>query len=671
MSSRDKSGEGRPYDIAASLTIVVVAIAALVGSMFMPWWVMEARAPQYGQRVLILEVSPQGVTGDTAEMNGLNHYVGIRPLEELAPLERAVAPAGVVVAALGLGAAMFFRRRWLRALAVLPAIAMPIVFLADLNYWMQKSTRERDPDAALNLTVTTIETKLFGKYELAQFKINAKVTGGLFLASTAGLLGAGLILAGPIPLRLRRRKGSEGAGAGSAAGAAAAAGAALLLSSGDAFSAEKTVAPGQSVQSVIAAAAEGDIVRVPAGLYKERIVINKRIRLTGEPGAVIDGGGEGTLVDIRANGTELRGLTFRNGGSTYSREDAGIRIEKANDVTIADCRIEDTLFGIFAVEANRCLIEGTTVIGKDLPHVRRGDGVRLWYSNGCVLRKNTVERSRDVIIWYSADTVVEENLVRTSRYGLHYMYSDKNVFHRNRFEDNQVGATIMYSHGVELTENAFSFSNGIAAYGLLVKDADDIFIERNRFVGNATALFFDNAPQSKGARVTVHQNLIARNDVGLALQPLSRRIEIWENSFIGNGTQVQIAGTGTAEANVWAVGGRGNYWSDAFTYDRDGDGVSEIPYRLESTYESLADRYPALTFFQGSPGADAIDSAARLFPIFAPRPKMTDPAPLRRPVLNTWTERGEDSAGSGMLALGGFMIAASAGVVALGRRALA
>src|SRR5262249_58629790 len=109
-------------------------------------------------------------------------------------------------------------------------------------------------------------------------------------------------------------------------------------------------------------------------------------------------------------------------------------------------------------------------------------------------------------------------------YGRQYMYSNDNVFGRTRFEDDQVGAAIMYSRGIELTENAFSFSNGPAAYGLLLKDADDVFIVGNRFVHNATGLFFDGAPQSRGARVDVHRNLIARGDVGIAMQPLSRGI---------------------------------------------------------------------------------------------------------------------------------------------------
>ncbi|HXQ22262.1 MAG TPA: NosD domain-containing protein, partial [Candidatus Acidoferrales bacterium] len=259
----------------------------------------------------------------------------------------------------------------------------------------------------------------------------------------------------------------------------------------------------------------------------------------------------------------------------------------------------------------------------------------------------------------------------TSRYGLHYMYSDHNVFRRNRFEDNQVGAAIMYSRGIELTENAFSFSNGPSAYGLLLKDADDVFIVENRFIGNATGLFFDGAPQARDGRVDVRGNIIARGDVGVAMQPLSKRIRFWDNAFLGNRTQVQVLGTGSAEGNVWAVDGRGNYWSDAFVYDANGDGISEIPYRVESTYEVLADRYPTLAFFDATPAAEAIDLAARLFPIFAPRPKLTDPHPLAHAPLTAWTRTDDAITGVGFTVTGGGMLALAAAGVAVAKGMLA
>src|SRR5205085_83597 len=146
----------------ATATLVVVALAALGASWFLPWWTMEARAPQYGQRVLLVEVNPSGVQGDVFELDALGHYVGIRPLGTLAHFERRVAPVGMAVAFVGLLVAPWLRRRWRRALALLPVIALPAVFLADLDYWMKVGTNRRDPGAALNLTVKDIDTRLVG-----------------------------------------------------------------------------------------------------------------------------------------------------------------------------------------------------------------------------------------------------------------------------------------------------------------------------------------------------------------------------------------------------------------------------------------------------------------------------------------------------------------------------
>src|SRR4051794_3551625 len=114
-----RTAPARGADAVASLWIVVIAVLALIGSGFLPWWTMEARAPQYGQRVLKIEVNPRRVSGDVFEMDALGHYVGIRPLAQLAPVERTIAPLGLLAAIAGLAAAPWLRRRALRALALL------------------------------------------------------------------------------------------------------------------------------------------------------------------------------------------------------------------------------------------------------------------------------------------------------------------------------------------------------------------------------------------------------------------------------------------------------------------------------------------------------------------------------------------------------------------------
>jgi nitrous oxidase accessory protein len=635
------------------MTLVAVAAIALAAAWWLPWWTMEARAPQYGQRVLVVQVNPTGVKGDTFELDALGHYVGIKPLGGLAKFERGMAPFGMALACVGLLAAPWLRRRWQRAIALLPVIAMPVVFLADVGHWMKVATHDRDQSAALNLTVKNIDTKIVGRYSVGQFHVDAVLSAGLFGVGTAGLLSIGLIFAAPLPLPRRRR-----------APALATAVSAMVVIAG------ATRANAGEVADAIAAAHEGDTVTVSRGVHREHLTITNRIILRGEPGAILDGDGAGTIVRIEAPGVELRDLVIRGSGESYTREDAGVRIQHAASVRLERVRIEDVLFGVFAAQADGCAIERSTVIGKDLPDVKRGDGIRLWYSSGCRIVGNRIDRSRDLVIWYSSGTIVEDNLVQHSRYGLHYMYSDHNRFHGNRFEDNQVGAAVMNSRDITLERNAFSFSSGASAYGLLLKDADDVFIRDNRFVGNATGLFVDGAPQSRGGRVELQRNLIARNDVGIALEPRSRGLRIWENAFVGNHDAIQMRGAGATDGNQWAVGGRGNYWSDAVVYDRDGDGVSDVPFRVESTYEVLADRYPALMFFSGTSAADAIDLASRLFPLFAPRPKLTDPAPLVHPPLDEWLsgERPQRAglvlAGVGLLALAALALRGSRGLYA-------
>ena len=650
------ASSSRP-DWVASLTLSLVAALALAVAWMLPWWVMNARAPQYGQRTLVVLVSPRTVDGDVRELDMLGHYVGIRPLGALARIERTLAPIGMLGAITGLLLAPWMRERALRFLMVAPAIFMPLFLLVDLNLWMDKAVNDRDPNASLNLTVSRIDPKILGQYEVGQFKVDAELGGGFYVASMGGLLGLGLVFA--IPLRRRRRR--------TTATAAAVAASLLVIGASPGGAAEIVVGDGAAtITAAMAAAHDGDTIVVPAGVHREHVTIDRRVHLAGRPGAVLDGEDEGTVLRITAPGVEVSGLTIRRSGDGYTTEDAGIRLDHAADARVVDTRIEDTLFGLFVVQSDRCVIEGATIVGKDLPIVRRGDGIRLWYSTGCRLHANHVERSRDVIIWYSSGTVVEDNVVRTSRYGLHYMYSNDNVFRHNRFEDDQVGAAIMYSHGIELRENAFSFSNGPSAYGLLLKDADDVFIIGNRFVHNDIGLFFDGAPQSRGGRVDVRGNVIARGEVGVALQPLSQRIRFWENAFIGNRVQVQVIGTGTAEGNTWAVDGRGNYWNDAMLYDRDGDGVSDLPYRAESTFEALADRHPVLAFFDGTPGAEAIDTGARLFPLFAPRPKLVDPHPLVRPMYTAWSESRDVAADGWGMAAGGVGLLALVGLGGLG-----
>src|SRR5690348_3702155 len=70
--------------------------------------------------------------------------------------------------------------------------------------------------------------------------------------------------------------------------------------------------------AALAAARPGDTVRVAAGVYPGRLVVRKPVVLLGEPGAVLDGEGKGTIVTVQADSVEVRGFTLRHSGRSLT-----------------------------------------------------------------------------------------------------------------------------------------------------------------------------------------------------------------------------------------------------------------------------------------------------------------------------------------------------------------
>ena len=180
--------------------------------------------------------------------------------------------------------------------------------------------------------------------------------------------------------------------------------------------------------------------------------------------------------------------------------------------------------------------------------------------------------------------------------------------------------------------NNLLFNNrGQSGYGLGIKDVDNAVVEGNYFVANRVGIYNDHSPLAPGATTRTEDNLFAYNDIALWMLPLVEHNTIAGNVFQENGEQVALAGEGVLHNNSWSEAGRGNYWSDYAGYDANGDAVGDVPYVAQSLYEDLLAKNPELRLFQLSPATDAIDLAARAFPLFQPRPKMADEHPLMAP----------------------------------------
>ncbi len=168
-------------------TILFVAAALLLlVSIFLPYWEMTLLAPQYPNGLHVTAYVNE-LTGDIAEIDGLNHYIGMRPLNEAAKLERSISVFAIGALALLVLAAVFVHTKWV-VLFVLPAILMPVVFLVDLQYWLREFGLNLDETAALSSAIDPFVPKVLGRGVIAQFETVATPGIGLWLAFLASVL---------------------------------------------------------------------------------------------------------------------------------------------------------------------------------------------------------------------------------------------------------------------------------------------------------------------------------------------------------------------------------------------------------------------------------------------------------------------------------------------------
>ena len=81
------------------------------------------------------------------------------------------------------------------------------------------------------------------------------------------------------------------------------------------------------IAPAIAAAADGDTIVIGPGVYRENLVLHRRVALVGDGSPVLYGLGTGSVIRIMAAGCEIRALTIEGSGSGESNEmDAAIQV---------------------------------------------------------------------------------------------------------------------------------------------------------------------------------------------------------------------------------------------------------------------------------------------------------------------------------------------------------
>jgi len=185
--------------------LTLLGIALMAWSFFAPMWWVSLKAPNYPEQAF-----PQGVRihmhwnavkngcklveraeveedeplDCVHEMNTINHYIGMHPIEEGAQLEFAMAPwIFLAFGALAAAGLVYTGPFWW--ILLLPASLLPIAFLADFTGWLWWFGHNLNEWAAF--TVKPFMPTVFGEGKVAQFSTYAYPHYGFALSVGASL----------------------------------------------------------------------------------------------------------------------------------------------------------------------------------------------------------------------------------------------------------------------------------------------------------------------------------------------------------------------------------------------------------------------------------------------------------------------------------------------------
>lgn len=375
------------------------------------------------------------------------------------------------------------------------------------------------------------------------------------------------------------------------------------------------------IQALIDMAQPGQEIVPPPGRYKG-IKVTKPVILDGKGKVTFDGQGEGSVLWVMTDGATVRNLRLVNSGTSHPEQDAAIQVRGSGNV-IEDNVMADTLFGLALEKSDRNIVRRNRYSGKPVNIQRRGDGVKLWYSNDNEISENVFEGGRDIVFWYANGNKFKGNRQSGGRYGLHLMKAADNIAEDNLFIDNMTGISMMYDTGDVIRNNYVAKANGAVGTCLSLKESSDVVIENNDLMYCSSGIAIDVAPYEPGTKNQISGNRIAFNDIGISFLNDWKDSVFTGNLLTGNITEVAIYGGGSAKRNSWD----GNRWEDYQGFDRNGDGVGDKPHRLYGYAGRVWMDVPNTKFFKGSPLLEVLDFLDRLAPFSEPTLLLEDKHP--------------------------------------------
>jgi nitrous oxidase accessory protein len=395
------------------------------------------------------------------------------------------------------------------------------------------------------------------------------------------------------------------------------------------------------LQEQLDALEPGEAFELPAGHVPSLAIRVPGVSLSCHPDTVIDASGQGNAVHIVAEKVTLSGCTVRNWGSDLNELDAGIFVAReAQGTVVENNRLQGPAFGVWLDATPDVTVRNNHIRGDTrLRSQDRGNGIHLFNTTGALIEGNDISQTRDAIYIETANhNTLRGNVMTDLRYGIHYMYSMDNLLENNITRGTRTGYALMQSKRLRVINNR---SENDENYGILMN-----FITQSELRGNVVTGVSQG--QSAGVSIdgaegkavfiynslynTFEGNLFANSNIGIHLTAGSEDNEVFGNAFVDNQRQVKYVATRT---QTWAKEDSGNYWSDYLGWDRDQDGIGDVPYEPNDNVDRLLWKYPEAKVLMFSPAVDTLRWVQEAFPVVKaagvsdPHPLMRIPEPLQ------------------------------------------
>lgn len=380
----------------------------------------------------------------------------------------------------------------------------------------------------------------------------------------------------------------------------------------------------QPLQAWLDTALPGTTLRLPPGKYRGPAIINKPLTVEGNGKVVVDAGGRGTVLTIKADRVTIRGLTLRGSGDSHDTIDGAIMAE-GKELLIENNVLEDVLFGISLHKTTDSIVRGNRIRSRPVDSAERGDGMRLWYSTGNRIENNDIAQMRDLTVSNSPRNRFTGNTIHDSRRAFNFLFSHRSIVEGNLLDKNSTGVISLNSEGMVIRNNRILHAMDASGAGIALKETSAALIYGNEIVHCAHGIMADS-PMDPINRIVFVNNIIAHNVTGIYFYGAKGGHIAINNTFKSNLWPVTIIGDGDPMNDFWW----GNSWDNYEGFDLDGDGLGDKPHELYAWADRIWMDTPSATFFRSTPVLELLDFLERLAPFSSPSLILRDTAPRLR-----------------------------------------